>query len=153
MGRRPQGIRAQVMNRSAPSRHLLIIRIALMTGVATFAGIVAWQRANGNMLAQRVGSELPMDGLRIALWALAVVAVMSALWLRTRIGGARGASASPTSPASPASMTIIGWSFGEGVALFGIMQHYLGAPLTTMAVGLLTFVVVLITLPVPRAAF
>ena len=90
-----------------------------------------------------------MDGLRIALWVLAIAAVMSALWLRTRIAGMRGSSGSP---ASPASMTIIGWSFGEGVALFGIMQHYLGAPLTTMAVGLLTFVVVLITLPVPRAA-
>ncbi len=142
------------MNRSAPSRHLLIIRIALMTGVATFAGIVAWQRANGNLIAQRVGTELPMDGLRIALWVLAVVAVLSALWLRTRIAGARGSAppSTPASAASPASMTIIGWSFGEGVALFGIMQHYLGAPLTTMAVGLLAFVVVLITLPVPRAA-
>ena len=149
MGRRSQGVRAQVMHQRASSRHLLIIRIALMTGVTTFAAIVAWQRANGNLLAQRVGTELPMDGLRIALWVLAIAAVMSALWLRTRIAGMRGSSGSP---ASPASMTIIGWSFGEGVALFGIMQHYLGAPLTTMAVGLLTFVVVLITLPVPRAA-
>lgn len=149
MGGRPQGVRAPMMARGVPSRHLLIIRIALVTGVATFAGIVAWQRANGSLLAQRVGTELPMDGLRVALWTLAVAAVMSALWLRTRIGGSRGTSASP---ASPASMTIIGWSFGEGVALFGIMQHYLGAPLTTMAVGLLAFVVVLITLPVPRAA-
>jgi hypothetical protein len=135
-----------MMTRSTPSRHLLIIRIALITGVGTFAAIVAWQRANGSMLAQRVGTELPMDGLRIALWALAGAAVMSALWLRTRIAGSRG------SATSPASMTIIGWSFGEGVALFGIMQHYLGAPLTTMAVGLLAFVVVLITLPVPRVA-
>ncbi len=128
------------------SRHLLIIRIALITGVATFAGIVAWQRANNQLLGQQLSGELPLDGLRIALWVLSAAAVMSALWLRTRMAG------SHRTVASRSSMTIIGWSFGEGVALFGTMQHYLGAPLTTMAVGLLAFVVVLITLPVPRTA-
>jgi hypothetical protein len=46
-------------------------------------------------------------------------------------------------------MLVVGWALGEGVALFGTVQHFIGAPLVTMAVGLLTFVVVLLLLPIP----
>jgi hypothetical protein len=38
--------------------------------------------------------------------------------------------AESAAPAQRALMTLIGWSFGEGVALFGIVQHFTGAAMS-----------------------
>jgi len=123
-------------------RQLFIIRIALLTGVVSFAALSAYQRARVPV-SPEAAAMLPLQTMRYALWALAVVAVLVALFLRSRLPGV-------PAPAR-ASMLIIGWAFGEGVALFGAVQHYIGGPIATMALGLLTFVVVLVLLPVPRA--
>lgn len=44
---------------------------------------------------------------------------------------------------------IVGWAPAEGAALRAVVQYVLGAPLAAMAVGVLTFAVVLLLLPIP----
>lgn len=125
-----------------PIKQLFMIRIALVVGVAAFAALTAYQRARNPGAAEAMGSALPLDGMRYALWGLAGAAVAAALFLRGRIEAA--------DPARRGAFLVIGWAFGEGVALFGTVQHFSGAPVATMAIGLLTFVVVLLLLPIPR---
>ena len=124
-----------------PSRHLFIIRVALLTGVTAFAALVLYQRSRGMAtLSAEAGSMLAL--MRYVLWGLAGAAAAGALFLRSRLDS--------TPPAHRGTMTVIGWALGEGVALFGVVQHYLGAPVTTLAVGLITFALVLVLLPVPQ---
>lgn len=125
-----------------PNRTLFFIRIALISGVAMFAALATWQRARG-MPAPTLGPD-QLTTLRYALWALAAAAVGAAFFLRGRMDSA--------SVQQRRSMTIVGWAFGEGVALFGVVQHFIGGPTSTMALGLLTFAVALLLLPVPREA-
>lgn len=122
-----------------PSRHLFIIRVALLTGVVAFAALVLYQRSRG--MASLGGGPL-LEMMRYVLWGLAGAATAGALFLRSRLES--------TAPVHRGVMTVIGWALGEGVALFGIVLHYLGAPVTTLAIGLLTFALVLVLLPVPR---
>ena len=124
-----------------PSRHLFIIRIALFAGVATFAALVLYQRSQG---IETLGTGEPaiVNMMRYALWALSGTAVAAALFLRSRVESA--------SPTQRGVMTVIGWALGEGVALFGVVLHFVGGPVRALAIGVLTFVVVLILLPVPQ---
>lgn len=123
------------------ARFLFIIRIALITGVTAFAALVLFQRSRG---APTLGAEgvAMLDTMRLVLWGLAGSAIAGVLFLRSRVASA--------TPQQGSTMTVIGWALGEGVALFGVVQHYLGAPVTTLAVGVLTFVVALVLLPVPQ---
>ena len=126
------------------AKQLFIIRIALVAGVGAFAALAAFQRARmGHISFDLIASErpVPLDVLRYVLWGLAGMALAAAMFLRSRIEVAP--------PAQRGAMLVVGWALGEGVALFGTVQHFIGAPLVTMAIGLLTFVVVLILLPVP----
>lgn len=123
-----------------PSKQLFIVRIALMAGVFTFAGIALYQRAT-NTTAPPV-AELPVEALRYVLWVLVGASALAALFLKSRV------EAAPYS--KKALFTLIGWSFGEGVALLGIILHYLGGPMTSLALGMLAFVFSLLLLPVPR---
>lgn len=125
-----------------PNKNLFLIRIALMFGVAAFAVVALVTRSKS---PGGVGeTALPLVGMRYALWAVAAAAFGAALFLKTTMQAA--------APARRAMMTLIGWSFGEGVALFGIVLYFAGADVSTLALGLLTFAFTLITLPVPRDA-
>ncbi len=124
-----------------PTRQLFLVRTALMAGVAAFAGIVAFQRAQGSLGPDSF--PLPLDQARYALWALAALSLAAALFLRSRLEG--------VSEKQRGLHLVIGWAFGEGVALFGIIQYFLGAPVSAMAVGLLAFIAALMVLPIPRA--
>lgn len=124
-----------------PSKHLFIIRVALIAGVFTFAGIAIYQRLQGVVPPGLTGG-LPVESLRFVLWALVGASALTTLFLRTRLDAAtftqRGL------------YTIVGWTFAEGVALLGVVMHFTGAPLTTLSLGLLAFVFALLILPVPR---
>lgn len=124
-----------------PSRVLFLIRMAIAVGVGAFAAFTTFQRSRDPVAPEQF-SRLPFDTLRLVLLGLAVGAVLAALFLRTRMESAP--------PARRRLMTIIGWSFGEGVALFGIVLHFIGGPVSTMGIGLLAFVLTLLLLPVPR---
>lgn len=124
-----------------PSRHLFIIRVALLSGVMAFAALVVYQRSQGMAtLSSEAGAMLAL--MRYVLWGLAAAAAAGALFLRSRLDA--------TTPVHRGTLTVIGWALGEGVALFGVVQHYLGAPVTTLAIGLITFALVLVLLPVPQ---
>lgn len=126
------------------TKQLFIIRVALVAGVGAFAALAAYQRSRmGPMATDLMPADgaIPVETLRYVLWGLAGAAVAAALFLRTRIEVAP--------PAQRGAMLVVGWALGEGVALFGTVQHFIGARLLTMAVGLLTFVVVLLLLPIP----
>lgn len=124
-----------------PSRVLFLIRIAIAVGVGAFAAFTAFQRSRAPVSPEQF-SRLPFDTLRLVLLGLAVACVLAALFLRTRMDEA--------TPQRRRLMTIIGWSFGEGVALFGIVLHFVGGPMSTMGIGLLAFILTLLLLPVPR---
>ena len=124
-----------------PSRVLFMIRIAIAVGVAAFAALTAFQRSR-NPVSPAAAASLPLDTMRLVLFGLAAACVLAALFLRTRMDDAP--------PARRRTMTIVGWSFGEGVALFGIVQHFVGATVSTMGIGLLAFILTLLLLPVPR---
>jgi FtsH-binding integral membrane protein len=123
-----------------PSKQLFIIRIGLIAGVFAFAGVALYQRMQGAIPAG-FPERLPLDTLRYVLWALVAASGLSTLFLRTRI------ESSP--PARRGLLTIVGWTFGEGVALFGVILHYGGGAVTSLALGLLAFVFALVLLPVP----
>jgi FtsH-binding integral membrane protein len=126
------------------AKQLFIVRVALVAGVGAFAALAAYQRARVGTISIDLtasGQPVPLDLLRYVLWGLAGMALAGAVFLRSRIEVAR--------PAQRGAMLVVGWALGEGVALFGTVQHFIGAPLVTMAIGLLTFVVVLILLPIP----
>ena len=124
-----------------PSRQLFVIRIALFAGVATFAALVLYQRSQG-IETLSTGEPAIVNMMRYALWALAGTAVAAALFLRSRVESAP--------QAQRGVMTVVGWALGEGVALFGVVLHFIGGPISALAIGVLTFVVVLILLPVPQ---
>lgn len=123
-----------------PSKQLFIIRIALMAGVFTFAGITIFQRAQGTPLA--IDSPLNVGLMRYVLWALVAASMLVTLVLQGQVQSAahnkRGV------------LTLIGWTFGEGVAIFGIILHFIGGPVATLAIGVVGFVFALMLLPVPR---
>lgn len=120
-----------------PSKQLFLVRMGLAAGVFTFAGIALYQRSMGtaNPIA------LPIDTLRYVLWVLIGASALAAVFLRPKVEVA--------APAQKGLLTLIGWSFGEGVALFGIVLHYAGGPVSLLALGLLAFVFALLMLPVP----
>lgn len=124
-----------------PARNLFIVRIALMAGVFFFAGVAMWRRTQNPGQAAALGDAMPTELMRYALWGLAAAAILAALYLRPRAEAAE--------PAKRALMLLMGWTFGEGVALLGIVLHFVGAPIATLAVGLLAFIVTLLLLPVP----
>lgn len=123
-----------------PSKQLFIIRIALMAGVFTFAGITLLQRAQGTAVV--IDSELNVGTMRYVLWALVAASMLVTLVLQGQVQSAP--------PARRGLLTLIGWSFGEGVALFGIILHFMGGPVATLAIGVVSFVFSLLLLPVPR---
>lgn len=125
-----------------PSKQLFVIRIALMTGVFLFAGIVLYQRMNGVGPTSPLLDGMPLETMRYAFWVLVGASALTTLFLRPRI------EAAPFP--RKALPTLVGWSFGEGVALFGTVIHYAGGPQSTLALGLLTFIFALLLLPVPR---
>ena len=128
---------------AAPRRQLLVIRIALITGVGLFAVLTAWLRSSGQIPAASAEVLARLAVMRSVVWGLAVAAVGIALIVRGELDALAEAAAS--------SRLIIGWSIGEGVALFGVVQFYQGGRLATMAVGVLAFAVVLLLLPISRS--
>ncbi len=126
------------------AKQLFLVRIALVTGVAAFAALAAYQRSRleaASIDVAAAGAALPLDLLRYILWGLSGAAVAAAFLLRTRL--------EPAAPAQRGAFLVVGWSFGEGVALFGIVQYFVGAHLSTMALGLIAFTTVLMILPIP----
>lgn len=123
-----------------PNRQMFIMRIALLAGVLAFGAFSLYRRTQ--VAIDPLQASRLLDGMRYALWGVSVAAVLAALFLRTRLDAA--------TPQMRRNITLIGWSFGEGAALFGLAQHYAGAAASTGAIGVLTFVVVLMLLPVPR---
>lgn len=123
-----------------PSKQLFVVRIGLLTGILLFAGIAMSQRRGGAV--PEAMANLPVETLRYILWVCVGVAILAALFLRSRVESAP--------PVRKALITLTGWSIGEGVALLGIILHFAGADVSTLALGILAFVVALMLLPVPR---
>lgn len=125
-----------------PSRQLFIVRVGLIAGVFGFAGIALYQRSQGGA-PTGISGTLPLDALRYVVWVLVAASALVSLFLRSRIETA--------APTQRGMYTIIGWAFGEGVALFGVVLHFIGGPVTSLALGLLAFIFALLMLPVPPA--
>ena len=124
-------------------RQILLIRIALILGVALFAGLTVFQRTQG-----MIGDASDPDALstlrtlRYAVWALSVFAIGWAFFFRARVDAAK------TEQQIHAAL-IVGWAPAEGTALLAVVQYFQGGALATMAFGVLTFAVVLLLLRIP----
>ncbi len=123
-----------------PSKQLFIVRVALMAGVFTFAGITLLQRSQGTTMA--MDTPLAANSMRYVLWAFVAASMLVTLVLQGQVQSAP--------PAKRGLLTLIGWSFGESVALIGVLLHYMGGPITSLAIGIVGFVFSLLLLPVPR---
>ncbi len=124
-------------------RRLFLIRTALIGGVAVFAAITAYLRIQGGIPDATDPDTLKtLQAIRYVSWAFSAFAVVFALFFRGRVEAAKNEQDVKTA-------LIVGWAPAQGAALHGIVQYFLGAPLVTMAVGVLTFAVVLLLLPIP----
>jgi FtsH-binding integral membrane protein len=123
-----------------PSKHLFIVRIGLIGGVFAFAGIALYQRMQG-VVPPGIAESFPLEALRYVLWIVVALSAMATLFLRTRVESAP--------PAQRGLLTLVGWTFGEGAALLGVVLHFAGGPVTSLALGIIAFVFALLMLPVP----
>lgn len=121
-----------------PTRNLLIIRFALVTGVVLFTGVSFWIRRNGGGVAPDAEA---LALLRYALWGVSAMAIVVAFVVRNVV--------ERKPEAQRAQLTLVGWAPGEGAALLGVVQHFNGGSVETMTVGLLAFVGALLILPIP----
>jgi uncharacterized membrane protein len=118
---------------------LKVIRVALLTGVLGF-GIVVWY-------ILRTAAPEPLDeraarSMRIAF--LAVVVLDLPLLFVLRRAHARAAGY-----ASAARLSIVGWTQGEGVALFGAVLYLLTGRLSLYGLGVLVLLTAFVLVPVP----
>lgn len=123
-------------------KQLFIIRIALLVGVTVFAGITVFLRQSGNLPPADAETLERITYMRYAVWALSIFSVAWALFWKAR-------AESAMSEQGVSSAMIVGWAPGEGTALLGVVTHFLGGPIATMAFGILAFVVVLLILRIP----
>ena len=123
-------------------RQVFIIRIGLMFGVAMFAALTTWLRTTGETPAADAAALEKVTILRYAVWGLSAFSLAWALFWKAR------AEAAQTERAVSQAM-IIGWAPGEATALMATATYFVGGPVTTMAFGLLAFIVVLLVLRVP----
>ena len=123
-------------------KQVFIIRIALIFGVAMFAGLTTWLRTTGNMPEADAAALEKVTILRYAVWGLSAFSLAWALFWKAR------AESAQTERAVSQAM-IIGWAPGEATALMGTATYFVGGPVATMAFGLLAFVVVLLIVRIP----
>jgi len=121
-----------------PSRQLFIIRIALMTGVLMFAALTLYQRSSGTAMDPNPA----VPAMRYVLWVVIGVSALVTLFLRPRVEGGE--------LSKRGLWALIGWSVGEAAALLGTVIHFVGGPVSSLALGVLAFVFALMLLPVPR---
>lgn len=124
-----------------PSKHLFIVRIGLIGGVFAFAAIAIYQRMQG-IVPPGLSAGLPLETLRYVLWIVVAASALATMFLRTRVESA--------APAQRGIYTLVGWTFGEGVALLGIVLHFSGGAITSLALGIVAFIFALLMLPVPQ---
>jgi hypothetical protein len=123
-------------------KQLFIIRMALLVGVTTFAGITLFMRSSGNIPDADAATIERITYMRYGVWALSAFAVAWAFLWKAR------AEAAMTEAAMNQAI-ILGWAPGEGAAILGAVTHFMGGPVASLAFGMLAFVVVLLILRVP----
>ncbi len=124
-------------------RQIFLIRLALILGVAMFAGLTVFQRTQG-MIPDATDADTldTLRTLRYAVWALSAFAIGWAFFFRARVDAAK-------TEQQIHQALILGWAPAEGTALLAVVQYFQGGALATMATGILTFAVVLLLLRVP----
>lgn len=136
---------------ASPLRVTRIILLALVLGIATFAGVVVFLRfssereldpAVGRLLLLTLGvlafAELPVYFLvRRQLLARAQSMKAEALELLSR----------DLTPQPLFSLTIIGAAMAEGLGLLGVLAVLLGAPLYALAAPLVAVLLILAQFP------
>lgn len=124
----------------APSAAVMrLIRASLLFGVLVF-GAVAYLTA-----AQRQPA-LPAETaavLRLVVYGLAALVLVASVVLR------RARERAPDAAAA-ATLTIVAWAIGETPALFGAVVYFMSGDPTPFIVGLVAFVLMLVTIPPPE---
>lgn len=125
-----------------PSKQLLIVRIGLIAGVFAFAGIAIYQQMQG-IVPLGISETFPLDALRYVLWAVVALSALATLFLRMKVESA--------APAQRGVLILVGWTFGEGAALLGVVLHFAGGAMSSLWLGVIAFVFALLMLPVPSS--
>ncbi|MBK7905546.1 MAG: hypothetical protein IPJ78_03190 [Gemmatimonadetes bacterium] len=123
-------------------KQLFIIRIALIFGVAMFAALTVFLRQSGNLPEPDAAALERIGYMRYGVWGLSALAVAWAFLWKAR-------AESAMSEQGAASSMILAWAPGEGAAILGVVTHFLGGPIATMAFGILAFIVVLLIARIP----
>jgi len=123
-------------------KQLFIIRIALIFGVAMFAALTVFLRQSGNLPEPDAAALERIRYMRYGVWGLSALAVAWAFLWKAR-------AESAMSEQGAASSMILAWAPGEGAAILGVVTHFLGGPIATMAFGILAFIVVLLIARIP----
>lgn len=116
---------------------LRIIRVAFLTGVLTFGGVVYY------LDAQRGGGLDPSNAgtLQIINIVLLVMAAVGILFIQRRHAAERD-------PARRSTLNITGWAMGEATALFGGVHYMLvGNPIPYL-VGLTMMIAAFVLVPI-----
>jgi len=120
---------------------LLLIRVAMMTGVLIFGAVTWYNRRSGNgPLFDPANADLLLWGARGA-WgvAMATCLVLFALLRHAR------------QPARVRTLSVIGWASGELVALTGGTVWFLTGNPQWYTFGLVFLVLTFLAFPAPRA--
>lgn len=123
-------------------KQLFLIRMALLIGVTTFAGITIFMRSSGNLPEADAATLERITYMRYAVWALSAFSVTWAFLWKARAEAAM-------TEAGVNQAIILGWAPGEGTAILGTVTHFLGGPVASLAFGMLAFVAVLLVLRIP----
>lgn len=98
---------------------LLLIRIALLSGVLLFGAVVYFQQRNGATVSMQPGQAEALVWAARVLWGVAIAGTIGVWQMRQRAA---------TRP-QVQQWSIIGYALGEMVALFGAVVWYLtGTP-------------------------
>lgn len=116
---------------------LRIIRVAFLTGVLTFGGIVYY------LDSQRGGGLDPSMGetLQIVNLVLLVAAAVGILFIQRR-------HAAEPDPARRSTLNIAGWAMGEATALFGGVHYMLAGNAIPYLVGLTMMIASFVLVPI-----
>lgn len=99
-----------------------LIRIAMLTGVLLFGGMVWYMQRSGTAPVQTLADYGPLLTYARVFWGVAIAGLVAIWFAFQNARGAQGVR-------RVATLSIIAWALGEGVALLGgVVWMLTGSP-------------------------
>lgn len=118
---------------------LPLIRLMMLLSVVVPVGFI-WFLFNDTMPGV---DEAFLGNLRLAFLTLVMIQALGVMFVRRKLE-------EDLPPDKIFWLLVVGWSFGEMVALFGAIIIIMGGDFTYYASGILVFLMTLFLLPIPK---